>query len=113
MKLPNWFRIAWWIAFLFIITSLMWLRHADLLTGKATAFDSLVFVIWVCLLLVPIFSEVKFLGFEFKQKVEELKNHIDKQVMALRSEIHNSVDFADSGAQGERDSGVNAKSVPG
>jgi hypothetical protein len=68
-------------------------RRSDLIGGKATAFDALAFVIWVCLLLVPIFSEFKFLGVEFKQKIEELKNHIDGQVLTLQSEIHNSVDF--------------------
>jgi hypothetical protein len=33
------------------------------------------------------------LGFEFKQKIEELKRHIDQQVVALRSDIQTHVDL--------------------
>lgn len=44
-------------------------------------------------MLVPIFSEIKIFGFEFKQKIEELKKHIDQQVMSLCSDIQTSVEL--------------------
>ena len=74
----------------------MWLRKADLLGGKPTPFDALVFVIWACLLLAPVFTEVNMLGVKLKQQVEAVKAqvaNVDKQVEGLRAEFHNSVDI--------------------
>jgi hypothetical protein len=93
MVFPNWFKIAWWILLLGALTSLLLSRLAGLLHGSATIFDAVVFVIWICLVLIPVFAEIKILGFEFKQKIEELKRHIDQQVVALRSDIQTHVDL--------------------
>jgi len=93
MKLPNWFRFSWWVVLVLILTAVVWLRRTDLLAGKATPFDALAFVVWVCMLLVPIFSEISLFGLKFRQEFEGLRNHIDQQALSLRSEIHNAVDF--------------------
>jgi hypothetical protein len=29
MKLPNWFRILWWVVLVGIPTTFVWLRHMD------------------------------------------------------------------------------------
>jgi hypothetical protein len=93
MKLPNWFRVAWWLLLLSALTCLLWLRHSALLGGTGTAFDTIAFVIWVCLMLAPIFAEIKIFGFEFKQKIEELKQHFDRQITTLRSDIQANVEL--------------------
>jgi hypothetical protein len=93
MVLPNWLKIAWWVGILGVLSSLLWWRKADLLAGKGTAFDIIAFVLWVSLMLVPIFSEIKIFGFEFSQKIDELEKHIDKQVATLSAEVRNTVDL--------------------
>jgi hypothetical protein len=84
---------VWWALLVVLITAIIWSRHNDLLAGRATAFDALAFVIWVSLLLAPVFSELKFIGLEFKQKFDDLKRHFDTQMMTIRSDIRNSVDI--------------------
>src|SRR5690349_18828412 len=93
MVLPNWVKVAWWLLLLAGLTGLLWFRRLAIVHGASTAFDALAFVFWICLMLVPIFSEIKIFGFEFKQELEELKRHINQQLTSLTSEIHNSVDF--------------------
>ena len=93
MTFPNWFRVTWWILLLAALTTLLFRRLQDLLVGNATPFDVVAFIIWVSLMLVPLFSEIKILGFEFKQKIEELRRHIDQQVVSLRSDIQTNVEL--------------------
>src|ERR1700739_1430096 len=93
MILPNWLKVAWWLGTLVVLTGFLWSRRPDLLAGKGTPFDIMAFVLWICLMLVPIFSEIKVFGFEFSQKIDELEKHIDKQVATLSAEVRNTVDL--------------------
>ena len=58
MKFANWFRIGWWFALTIAAAFFLTSRYATFVIGKATPVDAFVFLIWVALLLVPIFSEV-------------------------------------------------------
>jgi hypothetical protein len=93
MILPNWLKIAWWAGILAILSILLWSRRADLLAGKGTPFDIITFMIWICLMLVPIFAEIKIFGVEFSQKLDDLEKHIDKQIANLTNEVRTSVDL--------------------
>jgi hypothetical protein len=93
MALPNWLKIVWWLGILGILTALLWARKSSLLAGSGTAFDIIAFILWMCLMLVPIFSEIKVFGFEFKQKIDEMEKHIDKQIATLTAEVRTSVDL--------------------
>ena len=92
MNLPNWFRIAWWLALLGVITRFLYLRRPDLIAGHASPADVVVFLIWVALALAPVFEEVDFFGLKFKQRLEEIKGELG----SLRSEIKNAVDVRNS-----------------
>ena len=93
MKLPNWFRIVWWVILIGSLSGLLKQRLPELIGGKATAFDGLAFVILICLSLAPIFSEVTLPGITLKQQIESVKAHVDRQVETLRAEINNSVEI--------------------
>lgn len=88
MKLPNWFRIGWWLALLGIITRFLYLRRPDLVAGHASPADVIVFLVWIGLALAPVFEEVDILGLRFRQRLEEIKDDLG----ALRAEIKNVVD---------------------
>jgi hypothetical protein len=92
MKLPNWLRITWWILLTTGLTIFLLWRLTALVIGAGTPFDMVAFVVWICLVLAPVFTEVELLGFRLKQEIASVKQHVDKQVESLRADIHNSVD---------------------
>lgn len=59
-----------------IVTFVVWKRLDLTAADRSTPFDSVVFVIWVALLLAPIFSEVKIWGVELKQEIEKAKKDL-------------------------------------
>jgi hypothetical protein len=92
MKLPNWFKILWWVLLTSILTWVLYLRFPDLVAGHAAAVDVFFFGVWTALMLMPLFNEVSFLGIKFKQEVEALKTFVATQVGDIRSEVRNAVD---------------------
>tara|TARA_E500000318_G_scaffold32529_3_gene32260 strand:+ start:1297 stop:1965 length:669 start_codon:yes stop_codon:yes gene_type:complete len=70
------------------LTYLLFQRYEPIISGEATAFDTLVFLVWVCLLLSPIFQEISLPGVKLKQEIEELKTFVRHEV----GEIKNAVD---------------------
>src|SRR6266567_6725308 len=93
MKLPNWFKVIWWFALIALLTAFLYHRYPVLVTGKAAVADIVVFVIWVALLLAPLFNEVSLLGITLKQELDELRGFISTQVADIRSEVRNAVDI--------------------
>jgi hypothetical protein len=93
MKLPNWFRIIWWVLLTSALTGILYLRYPDLIAGRAAPVDVVFFVTWIGLMLVPLFQEVSLLGIKFKQEVESLKSFMAAQVSDIRSEVRNAVDI--------------------
>jgi len=89
MKLPNWFRIAWWAALVLLVGELLFARRDDLLTGRAVPADVFIFLVLVALLLVPLFQEINLFGLKLKQEVAALK----ADVAGLRADIRNTVDL--------------------
>lgn len=89
VKLPNWFRIAWWTLLLGLVTTVVVRRYPALVAGSSATSDVLVILVWVALALAPVFQEIKLPGIALKQKLEELKN----DVVALRQVVSNSVEF--------------------
>lgn len=92
MKLPNWFKIAWWLALVGLLTAFLYRRYPDLVEGGAAAADIVVFVVWIALLLAPLFNEVTLLGITLKQEIEDLKGFVSAQVSNIRSEVKSAIE---------------------
>jgi hypothetical protein len=92
VQLPNWFKVLWWLALTGVLSAFLYFRYPDLISGKSTPADIVVFIIWVALLLAPLFKEVSLLGITLKQEIEELKGFLVTQVSDIRSEVRNAVD---------------------
>jgi hypothetical protein len=90
MKLPNWFKIAWW-ALLLVLTSLfLVLRYQNLRHGHVTPVDIVLFAAWAVFALVPILGGARFFGTELKQEIQELSLELKSQLLHLRSEIRHT-----------------------
>jgi hypothetical protein len=87
MKLPNWFRIAWWLLLTSLLSAFLYERYPDLVAGSASVVDVIVFLIWIALLLAPLFNEVSLLGITLKQQIDELKSSVSTQIADLRTTV--------------------------
>lgn len=93
MKLPLWAKWIWWLGLVGITSVVLWKRLGLTASGGPTAFDCVVFVVWVALLLAPIFSEVKIWGVELTQEIEEAKKDLSQQIQTVRAEVRNSINL--------------------
>jgi hypothetical protein len=87
MKFPNWFKISWWILLIIATTIGLYLRFNSIKNGESVPFDVFLFLIWAALMLVPIFSEIEFLGIKLKKEIEDLKSQLNIKFGDLKNEI--------------------------
>jgi hypothetical protein len=87
MRLPNWFKVTWWAALTALLTYFLVHRYPDLVAGRAAPADIVVFVVWIALLLAPLFNEVSLLGVTLKQQIDDLKGFVSSQVTELRNAV--------------------------
>lgn len=93
VKLPLWAKWIWWLGLVVITSAVLWKRLELTVSGGSTAFDCVVFVVWVALLLAPIFSEVKIWGVELTQEIEKTKKDLSQQIQSVRTEVRNSINL--------------------
>lgn len=93
MKLPNWFKILWWLLLTSLLTFFLVCRYQDLVSGKSVPADVVVFLVWVALLLAPVFSEISLWGIKLKQELDDLKESIVSQITDVKTDIRNAVDI--------------------
>jgi len=87
MKFPNWFKIFWWVLLLGLTGSILLKRFEAIATGQSVPADIFIFLIFIALMLVPIFSEIEFFGIKLKKEIEELKSDINIKLGDIKTEI--------------------------
>lgn len=90
MKLPNWFKILWWIILLIFTGIILYTRYDAITTGQSVPADIFIFLIFIVLMLVPIFSEIELFGIKLKKEIENLKDDINIKFGDIKNEIRNS-----------------------
>lgn len=73
-----------------ITISILGFRLGAITSGKATTNDTFLLGLFVALMLVPIFSEMEFLGIKLKQEIEDLKTSIRIQFGEIKNDIRNN-----------------------
>jgi hypothetical protein len=92
MKLANWFKIAWWVFVLAVVTAVLATRLRDFIAGKTVVIDVPIFIVWTALLVLPFFQEVTLFGMTFKKELAEMKADVKDEISGLRSDIRSAVD---------------------
>jgi hypothetical protein len=87
MKLPNWFKVVWWVLLVALLTFFLLQRYPDLVEGRATPSDVFAFSVWAALVLVPLFQELSLFGSEVKQEIRELRSELKSELVNLRSQM--------------------------
>jgi hypothetical protein len=75
-EVVKWARRAYWLGLLVFFSLLAWTRAQAFTTGKATAPDVVLLIVWLGLALTPIFHEVDVFGLKLKRQVEDLRREI-------------------------------------
>lgn len=89
MKLSNWIKVLWWAVLSGVLTIYLTARYPNLVAGRWVPADVIVFLVWIALLVVPIFPEVELFGLEFKQEVQRLKEELKTEIHSVRAEFRN------------------------
>jgi len=85
------FKKIWWIIILTIVSSLLVLRYIGIVKSEfiSDSHDIILLVVWFCLVLIPIVSEVNILGIKLKKEIEEVKG----KIYELKAELTNNNAF--------------------
>lgn len=92
MQFSNKFKIVWWIAILILVGSILFNRIGAIFSGEYIPGDVFLLLLFIALLLVPIFAEIDFFGVvKLKKEVEDLKNEIHINFGEIRNEIKSTI----------------------
>lgn len=94
MKNTENFQLAWWFILVVVVGFFLFGRYDELVTGKHSYFDSLVFIIWIGICLAPIFKEMNLFGIKLKQDISDLKKDMNHQLSILKTEIKSSIEVS-------------------
>ncbi|GAB3535809.1 hypothetical protein [Photobacterium alginatilyticum] len=94
MKNTENFKTLWWGILVVVIGFYLFGRYDQLIEGKPSYFDVVVFLVWVGVSLAPIFQEMDIFGVKLKQQVDELRKDLSYQLSILKTEIKSSIDVS-------------------
>lgn len=84
----NVLKRKYWYIFLLITSSLyVWRNRLEIYQLAEFNAQNLIFLLWLLLLLFPLFSEMEVLGVKFKKEVEQSKKEIQQSISALGDQI--------------------------
>lgn len=90
MKLPNWFKILWWLLLLALALYYLIIRFPYFTLGESIPLDILITLLFFALMLVPIFSEITLFGITLKREIKELKEEVTTKLAEIRTDIKNT-----------------------
>jgi hypothetical protein len=80
----------WWYLFLLMVsTRFVFINQGTIFSfglDKITPIN-LIFILWLGLLLMPLFSEMEFLGVKLKKEVEKAKNEVKESLNDLKMQV--------------------------
>ncbi len=91
--IAQWKKQIWWVFLLFLFSMYLFLNQHRILSEIPTSLDFVIVILWLILLLYPLFSEIDIAGFKLKKEIEILRTDLKDQILTLRSEIQNTANF--------------------
>lgn len=92
-NLINNFNILWWIFLILVGAYFIYQRYDFIINDSASILDIIILLIWISLLVMPLFQEVSFYGLKLKKEFNTLKSDMKEQIINLRSDVQNSINF--------------------
>ncbi|MFA0816215.1 MAG: hypothetical protein ACC608_10560 [Anaerofustis sp.] len=87
-KLLDKIKSKWWYISLFIGSSIyVFFNRKDIYDLNSLNVRNLIFIIWIVLLILPLFSEVELLGVKLKKEVEKAKEEVKVSLQNLQTQL--------------------------
>lgn len=78
----------WWYLFLLICCSIyVWYYRLEICELSTFNAQNLIFIVWIILLIFPLFSEIEFMGVKVKKEVEKAKEEVKSSLQSIQSQI--------------------------
>lgn len=84
MKVPNWFKIVWWILLVVLFSYFFVQRYEFIMSGSVTAADIVILLILSALITIPLFHEVNIFGVGFKKENDNPRPSPDSKLLEIR-----------------------------
>ncbi|URZ15459.1 hypothetical protein [Clostridium felsineum] len=81
------FKKIWYTILLILSTIYIWHFKSNIYQLKEINVTNLIFILWIVLLLFPLFSEMEFLGIKLKKEVEKAKAEVKENLNDLYMQI--------------------------
>jgi len=91
--IDKWKKTVWWFFLLILFSTYLFQNRIRIFNNTLTQIDFIIFILWIVLLIFPLFSEIDIAGIKLKKEIESLKSEIKEQIFTIRSEIRNSATF--------------------
>jgi len=78
----------WYIVLLILSSIYVWCYRFDIYELKEFNTISLIFIIWLILLLLPLFSEMEFLGVKIKKEVQKETEEVKGLLQTLQMQVN-------------------------
>lgn len=87
-SIVSFLKKKWWYLILLIASSIyVWVYRHEIYQLKEFNAMNLVFILWLVLLLLPLFSELEFFGVKLKKEVEKAKSEVKENLNDLRLQL--------------------------
>jgi len=73
-----------------VLTVLVLYRFDAFNRGMATPVDVVVLLVWIALLVAPLFREVSIFGVRLNREIDSLREEVREQIWTIRNDIHNA-----------------------
>lgn len=80
-------RKCWYLVLLTVSSGYVWYYRFDIYQLKELNVHNLIFIVWILLLLMPLFSEMEFFGVKVKKEVEKATEEVRRSLQNLQTQI--------------------------
>lgn len=80
-------KAIWYVLLVLFGFAYVWFYRNELYDLNELNAKNLIFILWLLLLLLPLFSELEFLGVKIKKEVEKATGEIKESVSSLQTQI--------------------------
>jgi len=82
LKRKGWYALLLALSTIYVFMNIKNINNLSQLTA-----EKLIFYIWLILLLLPLFSEMEFMGFKLKKEMENVKKEVNEDIFQLRMQM--------------------------
>ena len=80
---------CWYIILLGLSSAYVWYYRLEIYQLKELNSRNLIFIVWLILLLLPLFSEMEFLGVKIKKEIQKETEEVKESLKSIQTQMNN------------------------